>query len=96
MSVCQTFDSGNVHALIWMLAYQCPYTRHRLNIPDYDCSIVTATGEYISLRAENYRPDTTAVPSQNVETLGSIHIPQTDRLIVTATGKNLSIRVESN
>src|SRR6266436_5250780 len=92
----QPLDMRDVHALIWSFPYQCLEAIVGLQIPEFDCSIVTATGKGIPVGAESHPPYPVGVAPERSEAASGANIPEADGLILAAAGKQAPVRVEGD
>ena len=92
----QPLDMRDVHALIWSFPYQCLEAVVGLQIPEFDCSIVTAAGKGIPVGAESHPPYPVGVTLKRLKAMPGIDIPEADHLIIATAGKHISIRAEGH
>src|SRR5258707_5386400 len=86
----------DVHSFIWLLAYECLETCSGLYIPEFDCSVITATGKRVAVRAESNLSYAVGVTLKRLKALPGIDIPEANRLIFATAGKHISIVVKGN
>ncbi len=92
----QAPDMRDVHALIWPFRYQCIEALIGLQIPAFDCSIVTATGKHILVGAESHPPHPVDVSMQRSKAISGMDVPQANGRILAAAGEQVPVRTESD
>jgi hypothetical protein len=65
-------------------------------MPEFDRSIITATGKRGAIRAERNLPDPVGVTLKRVKALPGSDIPEANGLIFTTTGKHSAIGSEGH
>ena len=86
----------DVHALIWPFRYQCIEALIGLQIPAFDCSIVTATGKHILVGAESHPPHAVDVSMQRSKAISGMDVPQANGRILAAAGEQVPVWTEND